>query len=62
MTLLREGNPDCSHQWEYDDEVVLTYPPTFHKICVLCGRVEHEQKETGRSKFWEVYNGFWGTT
>lgn len=43
MTLEQEGNPHCEHHWVYDCLIVATNPPISHKICVICGRVEHEQ-------------------
>ena len=62
MTLEKEGNPNCNHgEWEYDDAVIYTYPPTYHKICKLCGRIEHEtSKLLNLSKFNEVYKKFHG--
>ena len=62
MTLGKEGNLNCNHsEWEYDDVVIYTYPPTYHKICRLCGKVEHEtSKSIDLSEFNELYGKFHG--
>ena len=63
MTLEKEGNflGNHEHEWEYDGVVIYTYPPTYHKICKLCGRIEHEtSKLLNLSKFNEVYKKFHG--
>lgn len=55
----RDGNPKCKHKWVYDDIVIDTNPPTYHKICENCGRLEHEiGKEVVYNNFNEIYNSF----
>ena len=57
----REGNPQCQHKWEYDDIVIDTNPPMYHKICKKCGRLEHEYGSVIEpSAFEEIYKKFWG--
>ena len=58
----RQGNnPDCKHEWVYDDWVVLSNPPIYHRICKLCGRLEHEYgRRMESSKFGEINEEFHG--
>lgn len=41
----RPGNPECRHEghWVYNDIVIDTNPPIGHRVCKLCGRLEHVQ-------------------
>ena len=57
----KEGNPDCEHQWVYDNAVILTNPPLYHKICKLCGRVEHERgRMEENDDFEQIHREFHG--
>lgn len=31
---------DCKHQWMVWDIVIDTYPETYHRGCIVCGRIE----------------------
>lgn len=60
MTLVREGNLQCSHQWIYDDVVTCSYPPTCYRICSICGRVGLGGGRNFDSRqFGEIYAKFW---
>lgn len=37
----RPGDPQCKHEWVWDNLVIDTYPPTRHRVCRKCGRLEH---------------------
>ena len=53
----KPGDPDCDHEWKYDNKVIQTAPPTYHKICKKCGRVEHERgKSRSRGKSFDDYH------
>ena len=55
----RPGDPKCDHSWVYDDLVICTNPPTMHKICSRCGKVEHESGEvTEPSYFGSILERF----
>ena len=57
----KEGNPNCNHEWVFDNVVICTNPPIYHKICKLCGRVEHEfGVAVDYSEFGDFYEKFHG--
>ena len=61
MTLEKEGDLSFNHKhkWIYDSTIIYTNPPIRHKICKLCGRVEHEsEKYIEFSNFDEIYEKF----
>ena len=54
---VREGDPNCKHEWIYDDMVYTTNPPIIYRICKFCGRVEAYQEPLDTSPtFWDYYN------
>jgi len=55
MSDKKPGDPNCKHKWIYSNIVVATFPPTYHKICMKCGRVEHEQHEATEEKDYFYY-------
>jgi len=59
--LDRFGNPNCAHFWIYDDtRVIATNPPIIHKICVYCGRIEHETgSHSDHREFQRIYEKFY---
>jgi len=54
----QEGDINCKHEWVYDNAVVLTCPPTYHKVCRRCGRLEHERGDYSYNDFDEIYQKF----
>ena len=54
----QEGDINCKHEWVHDNVVVDTNPPTYHKVCRRCGRVEHETRDYSYNDFDKVYHRF----
>ena len=53
---IREGKPDCKHEWVYNNMVYTTNPPIVYRICKHCGRVEAYSEPIDISpNFWDYY-------
>ena len=53
------GNVQCQHKWVRDNITIDTLPPMYHRICSLCGRIEHAQEPMTNDKtFNEVFRQF----
>ena len=62
ITIEKPGKPDCKHEYVYSNQVVLTYPEIYHRICKHCGQVEELQDELPprEPSFEELSRQFWG--
>ena len=57
----KEGDMNCKHEWCFDNMIIATNPPIYHKICKKCGRVEHVEGNyfEARNEFDDIYKKFY---
>ena len=36
---------ECNHKWVYSNNVLLSNPPIYKKICKICGKQELEREK-----------------
>lgn len=48
--MEREGDVNCHHIWLFGIYYSTFEPPTIHKMCKLCGRIEHDFSEDSPGK------------
>jgi len=51
----KEGNPNCPHDWVYDNQVFTVNPPIVYRICRNCGRVEAYREEISNNPTFSDY-------